>query len=252
MLAPIKLTEHGMESMNSIATDDGATPRTVDTGAASAIFLLQKLAVIAKFRDVETTAHMFRVGQIAGLLAWHHTRDSLYARLVCRAAPFHDIGKICIPDSILMKPGLLSGAEWEMMKKHPVMGGKLLHCPGSPLLTVAEEIALGHHEKFDGSGYPSGQVADRIPLSARIAAIADYYDALASDRVYRSAWQRERVLASIRSLSGQAFDPQLVEVVFRRHDDIVQVCELTNQRWAQADQGPFKWSDFEPLIAYED
>jgi len=176
---------------------------------------LAKLALIARLRDLDTSAHMLRVGQVSGLIALELTGDRVFAERVCRTAPFHDIGKVCIDDAVLKKAGPLDAAEWARMRRHPDLGGDLLHVPGSALFAVAEEIARGHHEKFDGSGYPRGLAGEAIPLSARIVAVADYYDALTMDRCYRAAVPVAQVLTMMEALSGSHFDPRPVAVLMR-------------------------------------
>ena len=198
-------------------------PAATDLAAAEPSLALLKFALIASLRDLDTSAHMLRVGQLSGLIALELTGDRLYAERVCRAAPFHDIGKICIDDAILKKPGPLDADEWTQMRRHPELGGQLMHVPGNPLFAIAEEIARGHHEKFDGSGYPAGLAGEAIPLSARIVAVADYFDALTMDRCYRAAMPVAQVLAMMRALSGRHFDPRALAVL---EACIVRVREL--------------------------
>jgi len=126
-----------------------------------------------------------------------------------RAAPLHDIGKIGIPDSILLKPGALTTAEFDVMKTHTLIGARMLANGRSELVRVAELIARGHHEHWDGQGYPDGLKADAIPLDARIVAVADFFDALTHDRPYRAAWTREDTVAAISLRGGNHFDPDV-------------------------------------------
>ena len=125
----------------------------------------------------------------------------------------HDIGKICIPDSILLKPGPLDDAEWAVVKQHPVYAKNFLS--GIPYLRTALDIPYYHHEKFDGSGYPEGLAGERIPFAARLFAVADVWDALSSDRPYRKAWTEEKVMDYIRQQSGTHFDPAVVEAFLK-------------------------------------
>ena len=129
------------------------------------------------------------------------------------AAPLHDMGKIAIPDSILLKPGPLTEEEWAVMKLHPVYAYEWLS--GIPFLKKALEVPYAHHERWDGSGYPRGLKGLEIPLSARIFAVADVYDALTSDRPYRKAWPKEKALAYIREEAGKQFDPEVVEAFLK-------------------------------------
>ena len=145
------------------------------------------------------------------------------------AAPLHDVGKVGIPDSILLKPGKLTESEWTTMKTHALVGENVLLSAadqaGSDDLRIAGELAGGHHEKWNGTGYPRKLVGEDIPLSARIMAIADVYDALTSSRVYKSAWSHKDAISEIASLSGAQFDPQIVEAFFAAEPEIVLIAQ---------------------------
>jgi HD-GYP domain-containing protein (c-di-GMP phosphodiesterase class II) len=132
----------------------------------------------------------------------------------------HDIGKIGIPDAILNKPTKLEDNEWEVMKQHTIIGYKILSTVDNPLFKMASNIALYHHENWDGSGYPKGLKGEEIPLEARIVALVDVYDALSTDRVYRKAWSEEKVLKYIKELNGKKFDPNIVEIFLNNYDEI--------------------------------
>jgi putative two-component system response regulator len=173
--------------------------------------VLERLARAAEFRDDATGEHTRRVGKVAGLLAEAHGMGRAEVELIERAAPLHDLGKIGIPDQILLKAGKLSPEEFEVMKRHAAIGAAILSGGQSPLVAMAEEIARSHHERWDGSGYPAGLVRDAIPLPARIVAIADVFDALSHDRPYRAAWPVRQVVSAIQNDAGQQFDPQLTE-----------------------------------------
>jgi putative two-component system response regulator len=131
--------------------------------------------------------------------------------LILNASPLHDIGKIGIPDHILLKPGKLTEAEFEIMKTHTVIGANMLDDSKSELMDVAKQIAMNHHEKWDGSGYPNGMSGDNIPLYGRIVALCDVFDALTSVRCYKKAWSLDEALAEINKLSGKHFDPDIVQ-----------------------------------------
>lgn len=169
------------------------------------------LAKAAEYRDDETGQHANRVGLTSGMIAralgWIPDR----VHDLELAAPLHDIGKIGIPDAILRKPGKLSDAEFKVMRKHPEIGGEILAGAKSPVLVMAREIALYHHEKWDGSGYPNGMIGDSIPMSARIVAVADAFDAMTSDRPYKKAMAKELALEEILRCSGSHFDPQTAD-----------------------------------------
>lgn len=172
--------------------------------------ILDRLARAAEYRDDATGEHARRVGRLAALLAERAGLPRETVELIERAAPLHDVGKVAVSDLILLKRGKLTPDEFGAMKAHTLVGGELLGRSVSPLLRMSEEIALTHHEWWDGSGYPSGLSREQIPISGRIVALADVYDALTHVRPYKEAWSPERALAEIERLSGRQFDPQLV------------------------------------------
>ncbi len=171
-----------------------------------------RLVAAAEYRDDETGAHVQRVGLFAEALAqalgWDHERTYL----IRRAAPMHDIGKIGIPDHILRKPGPLTSEEFETIKQHTVIGKEILSGSDIPLLNLAAEVALHHHERWDGTGYPMGLKGEEIPISARLVAICDVFDALTNDRVYRLAMEEEKALEIMHQGNGSHFDPSLFQV----------------------------------------
>jgi putative two-component system response regulator len=172
--------------------------------------IIRRLGRAAEYKDNETGLHVIRMSLYSRFLAQQTAANENWIDLVFKAAPMHDIGKIGIADHILLKPGKLDTGEWHEMKKHSQYGAKIIGESRHPLLKMAKEIALFHHEKWDGSGYPHGLVGADIPLSARIVAIADVYDALTSERPYKKAWSIEKTLALINSEAGKHFDPDLV------------------------------------------
>ena len=173
--------------------------------------VVERLAIAAEFRDDDTQQHARRIGQMASQIAAAARASARLAREILRAAPLHDVGKIAIPDSVLLKPGPLTPAERSMIEMHCRTGAEILGGSESRLLQMAAQIALTHHERWDGSGYPERLSGDRIPLVGRIVAIADVYDALVHERPYKRAWSREDALDAIRDGAGSAFDPRLVE-----------------------------------------
>ena len=187
--------------------------------------VVQKLGKAAEYRDEETGSHILRMSHCCALLAraigWSEERCDL----ILNASPMHDIGKIGISDAILLKPGKFEPHEWEIMKTHAAIGGKLLEGDDSSLMRMAQEIALSHHEKWDGSGYPGGLVGEAIPQSGRIAALADVFDALTSERPYKKAWTVEAAVDLIKENSGKRFDPALVEVFMHELPGILQIRE---------------------------
>jgi putative two-component system response regulator len=181
----------------------------------SRLEVLERLARAAEFRDDDTGHHTRRVGRIAGCLAERIGVGPAEVELISRAAPLHDIGKIGVPDQILLKPGKLSVEEFEIMKRHSAIGATILAGGRSTLIQVAAEIAHHHHERWDGSGYPAGLTGDSIPLAARVVALADVFDALSHARPYRAAWPLEEVLAEIHGKAGTQFDAHLVDAFMR-------------------------------------
>ncbi len=183
--------------------------RTRDLANAE-LATLQVLARAAEFRDDATGRHTQRVGEMAALLAGTVGLADHDVELIRVAAPLHDIGKIGIPDRILLKPGPLTAEERDIMQMHAAMGAKILGVTRFPILTAAREIALAHHEHWDGAGYPRGLVGADIPQFARIVAIADVFDALRHDRPYRRALELDVVVGMIIAASGSHLDPEVV------------------------------------------
>jgi putative two-component system response regulator len=173
---------------------------------------LERLALAGEYRDDNTHEHAQRVGRSAARLAEALGRPAYETELFRRAAPLHDIGKIGVPDAILLKPGTLDRQEFEVMKSHARIGHEILSGSGSRVLRVSAEIALTHHERWDGSGYPAELKGEEIPLCGRITAVADVFDALMHRRPYKEAWSVDAALAEIHDASGRHFDPAVVEV----------------------------------------
>jgi PAS domain S-box-containing protein len=171
--------------------------------------VVERLARAAEYRDDDTGLHLRRVGELAAALGERVGLARATVELLRRAAPLHDVGKIGIPDAILLKPGPLLPDEEQVMRTHPVLGARILGGGSSSLVRAAEEIALSHHERWDGWGYPRGLAQRRISVLARIVAIADVYDALSHPRPYRPAWEPGRVRAFLAEESGTRFDPSL-------------------------------------------
>ena len=172
---------------------------------------LQLLAIAGEFRDDETSQHTERVGTMSAEIGKHMGLSAESLVLLREAAPLHDIGKLAIPDRVLLKPGRLSPEEQEMMQTHTTLGARLLFGSRSPALQLAGVIAESHHEWWDGSGYPQGLIGSDIPLVGRIVTVADVFDALTHDRPYKSAWPVDQAMALIRSTAGSQFDPKVVE-----------------------------------------
>jgi putative two-component system response regulator len=174
--------------------------------------LLERLAHVAEYRDYTTAEHTDRVGHIASLIAGRLDLDAELVETMRDAAPLHDIGKLAVPDSVLLKTGPLTAQERRMMQRHVRVGADLLGGSISPTLRLGQEIALYHHERWDGSGYDAHLTGEAIPLSGRITAIADVFDALTHERPYKPAMPVRDAVAEIMRQAGRQFDPALVQV----------------------------------------
>ncbi|WP_101046935.1 response regulator [Macromonas nakdongensis] len=196
---------------------------------ATRLQIIQRLGRAAEYRDNETGLHVIRMSHYAQVLGRATGMDEEDAEQLLNAAPMHDVGKIGIPDHILLKPGKLDEQEWAVMRRHPYIGYKIIGEQDSPLLSLAAEIAYTHHEKWDGSGYPRRLQGEDIPLAGRIVALADVFDALTTARPYKPAWPVEQAVAYIRSASGQHFDPDLVPLFLDRLPELLDIRE----RWLE-------------------
>ena len=179
----------------------------------SQLEVLERLAAAVEFRDDDTGNHTRRVAEVSAMLAQRVGIESVTVELIRRAAPLHDIGKVGIPDSILLKAGPLTGEEFEIMKTHTVIGSRMLSKGRSELVRFSQRIARSHHEWWDGSGYPDRVSGQSIPLEARIVALADFLDALTHERPYRPAWGIDETLAEIRRRAGSHFDPTITRAL---------------------------------------
>lgn len=196
-----------------LASEVGKATRALVEREREAILILSRAA---EFRDPETAQHLVRMATYCRLIAEALGLPYEEIELIFTAAPMHDIGKIGIPDHILLKPGKLTPDEEELMRRHAGFGADILSGSTSPLIKKAAEIAQCHHEKFDGTGYPDGLAAINIPLAGRIAALADVFDALTSERPYKKAWPLDRALDYIQANRGFHFDPACVDAFMRQ------------------------------------
>jgi putative two-component system response regulator len=187
--------------------------------------IIQRLGRAAEFKDNETGMHVIRMSHYSRLIALAYGSSEKEAELLLNAAPMHDIGKIGIPDNVLLKPGKLNEEEWKIMKRHPYIGYQIIGNHPSELLKTAAEVALTHHEKWDGSGYPRKIKDEDIPLFGRIVAIADVFDALTSERPYKKKWPLEKAVDLIHSEKEKHFDPELVKAFEVSLDEIVKISE---------------------------
>jgi putative two-component system response regulator len=193
---------------------------------------IYRLALAAEIRDAATALHIRRVSSLSRLIASQLRLPAEEVDLVGHASALHDVGKIAIPNAILLKPGKLDQDEWEQMKSHTTIGAKLLANSPSELLRCGEVIARSHHERWAGSGYPDGLAGERIPLWGRICAVSDVFDALTSERPYKPAFSNEEAVRILRKDRGSHFDPMLVDVFLDGMDEVVNV-----QREFSSDSG---------------
>ena len=189
---------------------------------------LSRLARAIEYRDAGTSAYLERMARIAGLLAEALGLPEDEVRTIELSAPLHDIGKIAIPDAILLKAGPLEPHEQEQMRRHPVIGYQLLSDSHNRFIQTSALIALHHHEHYDGSGYPDGLAGDAIPLAARIVTVADVFDALISPRPYKPAWSIDEALAYLVEQRGALFDPACVDALVREESRLREVCARTS------------------------
>lgn len=191
---------------------------------------LFRLALAAEYRDSDTGEHVIRMGFLCEALALALGRSDRWAAMLRKAAPMHDIGKIGIPDKVLRKPGALDSDERATMNEHARIGADILGQSRIPLFHMAAEVALSHHERWDGQGYPAGLAGDAIPLSGRIVAVVDFFDALTMDRCYRKAFPDAQALQMLREQSGRAFDPEITSVFLALAPRMLALRDAINRR----------------------
>ncbi|AVI61519.1 two-component system response regulator [Halomonas sp. GFAJ-1] len=191
--------------------------------------VVQRLGRAAEYKDNETGLHVIRMSLYTQLLALRLGFSEAAAEELLNAAPMHDVGKIGIPDAILRKPGPLDADEWRVMQSHTAIGAEILGDDDSTLMTLARSIALYHHEKWDGSGYPKGIKGEDIPIEARIVALADVFDALTSERPYKKAWAVEDAVALIEKERGHHFDPDIVDAFLQSLPELLAI----KDQWQQ-------------------
>jgi putative two-component system response regulator len=191
--------------------------------------IVQRLGLASEYKDNETGMHVIRMSHYAHLLGVAAGLNPMEADDLLHAAPMHDVGKIGIPDRILQKPGKLDAEEWAVMQRHAIIGSDIIGEHSHGMLKLARNIALTHHEKYDGSGYPNGLAGEQIPLEGRIVAIADVFDALTSARPYKPAWPLEQAVAYLEEQRGRHFDPALVDLFLTQMPLVLDIME----RWAE-------------------
>ncbi len=184
---------------------------------------LHILGKVSEFKDYLTGAHIARVGHYAKLLASEYGFDEEFQEIIFYAAQLHDIGKVGIDDSVLLKPGKFDEKDYEIMKKHPKIGYDILTNSKSKYLKMGAQIALTHHERYDGKGYPSGLKENFIPIEGKIVAICDCFDALISKRLYKDAWPFEKAFSFIEENKGTMYDPLLVDIFLENKDKVIEI-----------------------------
>ncbi|MEA1967892.1 MAG: response regulator [Thermodesulfobacteriota bacterium] len=204
--------------------------------------IIRKLGQAAEYRDTETGAHIIRMSRMCAVLGELSGLSSQETELLLNASPMHDVGKIGVPDAIMLKPGRLTADEWRIMTEHTLIGDKLLEGHDHELMNTARQIALTHHEKWDGAGYPKGLKQDAIPLCGRIAALADVFDALTSKRPYKQPYPVEKALAIIHESRGTHFDPNLTDLFLDNIDRFIQIKEELSDD-ADVPGGEFEYSE---------
>lgn len=210
-----------------------ARTRELEESQRAAVFMLGDAG---HYNDTDTGAHIWRMAAYSAALARAAQWPVARARLLELAAPMHDTGKIGIPDSILKAPRKLTPGEWEIMKGHTRIGYRILNKSPSELFQLAASIALSHHERWDGSGYPDRLAGDAIPQSARIVAIADVFDALTMRRAYKEAWETERALETLKQQAGSHFDPELIRLFFTIQDEILGIKQAWENKEVPVDK----------------
>ena len=212
-LLETRFFEHRLKQTHDVL-EAQVRERTVELGQAY-LETLERLARVAELRDDATGEHMRRVARLSALLAHELGLPTAEVELIMRAAPLHDVGKLATEDGVLLKKGGLSPDERKVMRKHTVRGGQLLGGGRSELMRMAEQIAVAHHERWDGHGYPRGLRGEEIPLVARVVAVADAFDALTHVRPYKEAWPVEEAMAEMELERGAQFDPRVVDALER-------------------------------------
>lgn len=219
----VRLLHNQVRDQNKIL-EDKVHLRTLEL-EETRLDIIHRLGRASEYRDNDTGMHVVRMSQLCGQMGRYLGMTERECQLLIHASPMHDVGKIGIPDYILLKPGKLSDVEWAVMKTHAAIGGEILAGGTSDLIQSAQTIALTHHEKWDGSGYPNGVKGEGIPLIGRIVGLCDVFDALTSNRPYKRAWPVKDAMAEIESKSGIHFDRHLVNIFKKNLSEMVSISQ---------------------------
>ncbi|MEY3202285.1 MAG: hypothetical protein RIR70_1835 [Pseudomonadota bacterium] len=219
-----------VEDLHRLLKDKEEAYRALERAHDETLF---RLALAAEYKDGDTGVHLVRMGEISAMLARLLGLDAAFCKNLRHAAPMHDVGKIGVPDEVLKKPGRLTPQEWQLMQAHPAIGANILGGSHVPVLKLAAEVALTHHERFDGEGYPQRLKGEAIPIAGRIVALADYFDALTMDRCYRPKFPDAEVKQMITRESGKHFDARLTDTFLTHWDEFAACRDKINERWAR-------------------
>ncbi|MBF0583264.1 MAG: two-component system response regulator [Magnetococcales bacterium] len=222
---------HDAVKYQNLILEEKVQQRTVELQETQ-LAIIRKLGRAAEFRDNETGLHVMRMSHYTHIIGIACGMGKSESALLLHAAPMHDVGKIGIPDNVLLKPGKLSPSEFDIIKTHPEMGADIIGKEESPLLKMAFQIAYTHHEKWDGSGYPRGLSGENIPLVGRICAVADVFDAVTSQRPYKEAWPVPQAVALLQQESGRHFDPALVRLFLDNMTEVLKIKEKFSEQEA--------------------
>jgi putative two-component system response regulator len=223
------IRDHARELEAEVAKRTQLLKTALAEAKAASLDTVYRLSRAAEYRDEDTGTHILRVSRYAAAIARQMDLTEKTIESIMYASPMHDVGKIGIPDRILLKPGKLDPDEWEVMKQHTLIGGRILQGSHTLFVRLGEEIAMTHHEKWDGSGYPKGLKGRDIPLSGRIAAIVDVFDALTTNRPYRKALPVDEALSIIRESVGTQFDPDVAAAFFAVKDVLLEIAAKSEQ-----------------------
>jgi response regulator RpfG family c-di-GMP phosphodiesterase len=209
-----------MEQINNSAKEVQLLNEEIEDTQKEVVFTM---GAIGESRSKETGNHVKRVAEYSKILALHYGLPEYFANMLKQASPMHDIGKVAIPDAVLNKPGRFDENERKIMDTHAQLGYEMLKNSHRPLLKLAATVAYEHHEKWNGTGYPQGLKGNKIDIAGRITAIADVFDALGSDRVYKKAWDDKRIFNLFKEEKGKHFDPKLIDIFFENLDDFLTI-----------------------------